>query len=410
MKLKTKAYRLIRSISPTIKKIVPKKFYKKLKKSFKKNIIFDGTKRIPFDKTYSFGVNYFGHLKSQIGLGEGSRLYAKALHQTDIPHTLIDVPLSKEVKQTNDCYGYRLDKEPIYSINIFHINPENFYALEMMFDQTIFDHRHNIGVFLWELDRIPQSWLEYLSLFDEFIVPSTFIKEALEKVTNKPITVINYGLDQIAINEVEPISPSDKFTFLLMYDSKSNIKRKNAEGTIEAFLKAFRNNDSVRLLIKTNNYSHSDDKIIKPLISGVSNIEIFDKILSRNDTYALISQSDCIVSLHRAEGFGLVPAEAMSIGTPVIVTDYSSTTDFCNHNTAYLVKYKMVQSNITYQEESGFKWADPDIDNAAEQMILCYNDKKLRENKIVNAKNYINKCMNVKECSNKLSKIIKSIV
>ena len=42
----------------------------------------------------------------------------------------------------------------------------------------------------------------------------------------------------------------------------------------------------------------------------------------------LISLTDCYISLHRSEGFGLTLAEAMSLEKPVIATAYSGNLDF----------------------------------------------------------------------------------
>jgi glycosyltransferase involved in cell wall biosynthesis len=44
--------------------------------------------------------------------------------------------------------------------------------------------------------------------------------------------------------------------------------------------------------------------------------------------YDIIQCADCVVSLHRSEGFGLFIAEAMYLGKPVIVTNYSGSTNF----------------------------------------------------------------------------------
>ncbi len=405
-----KKYRIIRKFSPIVKKLLPKKIYAKLKKDIKKDIVYDPSKRIQYDTTYPFGINYFGHLKADIGLGEGSRLYGRAIAISGLPSVFIDVPLPKSIPQNNNFYNIELSNKPIYSINIFHINPENFYTLEMMFDQSMLDHRYNIGVFLWELDHIPQSWITYLDLFDAFIVPSNFIKEALTKVTDKPIDVINYGLTFPTLEKEEPIiDKCDKFTFLTMFDSKSNIKRKNVEGVIKAFKIATKSRNDARLIVKANNLSKKDKKSLLKAFDNNPNIELFDKSLSRNQVYQLISETDCLVSLHRAEGFGLTPLEAMMLSTSVIVTNYSSTTDFCNEDNAFLVDYSLVKSNVIYQDEKGFYWAEPDIKDASRKMIEVMDNKELRENKKKNAIEFLIHNLSVDICCSLWKKILENI-
>ena len=48
------------------------------------------------------------------------------------------------------------------------------------------------------------------------------------------------------------------------------------------------------------------------------------------------------VSLHRAEGFGLTLAQAMSLGKPVVATGYSANTEFMSEENGYLVPYRLV--------------------------------------------------------------------
>lgn len=402
-----KKYRLIRKFSPIVKKFLPKKMYAKLKKDIKKNIVYDASKRIPLDDTYPAGVNYFGHLKAGIGLGEGSRLYGRAIKNSGLPSVFIDVPLPKSIPQNNDFYGIEMSDKPIYSINLFHVNPENFYCLEMMFDQSFLDHRYNIGVFLWELDHIPQGWIPYLDLFDAFIVPSNFIKEALKKATDKPIEVVNYGLSFVSSDTKQKVlEETNKFRFLTMFDSKSNIKRKNVEEVIEAFKIAFKDRDDAELIVKANNLTTKDRKTLLKAFNNHPNIKLFDKHLSRSEVNALISECDCVVSLHRAEGFGLAPAEAMMLGASVIVTNYSSTTDFCTKDNAFLVDYDLVESDMEYQDEKDFKWAEPKLDSAVKAMLEVIDNPELRESKKKNAQEFLKRNLSVEVCSNKLKEII----
>ena len=76
--------------------------------------------------------------------------------------------------------------------------------------------------------------------------------------------------------------------------------------------------------------------------------------------------ADVLLSLHRAEGFGLTLAEAMAAGLPVVATGYSGNLDFMPPGSAELVPYRLVPIGRTegdYRE--GWPWADPDLDAAA---------------------------------------------
>src|SRR5262249_38782466 len=76
--------------------------------------------------------------------------------------------------------------------------------------------------------------------------------------------------------------------------------------------------------------------------------------------------ADVLVSLHRAEGFGLTPAEAMALGTPVVATGWSGVMDFMDADSAILVP-----STPTPVKDpqgiypAGQSWAEPDVAAAA---------------------------------------------
>jgi glycosyltransferase involved in cell wall biosynthesis len=83
----------------------------------------------------------------------------------------------------------------------------------------------------------------------------------------------------------------------------------------------------------------------------------------------LIDSCNSFVSLHRSEGFGRGPAEAMLLGKPVIVTNYSGNTDFTRPDNSCLVDYCLIPVRAgQYVFEEGQVWADVDIEHAAWHM------------------------------------------
>jgi glycosyltransferase involved in cell wall biosynthesis len=108
-------------------------------------------------------------------------------------------------------------------------------------------------------------------------------------------------------------------------------------------------------------------------------ILIFDSTVRREEMDALTNCIDCVVSLHRSEGFGLLIAEAMYLGKPVIVTNYSGNTDFTRPDNSMLVDYRMIpvgHNCAPYAPTS--LWADPDVEHAATHMRTIVQNEDLR--------------------------------
>jgi glycosyltransferase involved in cell wall biosynthesis len=105
-------------------------------------------------------------------------------------------------------------------------------------------------------------------------------------------------------------------------------------------------------------------------------IRVIDRILSGSEMAALTELCDCYLSLHRSEGFGLGPAEAMVRGKPVIVTGYSGVTDFCTPSTALLVDYSLVPlepGTYPYMDAGRtYHWAEPSLEMASKHMRALY--------------------------------------
>lgn len=329
------------------------------------------------------GVNLIGYARAEFGLGEACRLAAKALESAGIPFCIINFPYSPS-RQNDLSWKHKEAATPLYNTNIFFINADQMYYHynKNSLKRTWFRNRYNIGYWHWELPNFPVYWNGSFHLVNEIWVPSKFTFQSISKNTSKPVVIMPHGIlvDIPAnLNRNYFGLPENRFLFLTMYDTHSTSARKNPNGVIEAFKKAFKKDDGhVGLVLKVNNSYHFPKEIamLKQKIAEYENIIMIDNILNRQELNGLINEIDSYVSLHRSEGFGLPIAEAMSLGKPVIATNWSGNVDFMNENNACLVDFTIEKIEENYgQYHANQAWAEPNIFQAANYMTMLVHDR-----------------------------------
>ena len=123
-------------------------------------------------------------------------------------------------------------------------------------------------------------------------------------------------------------------------------------------------------------------------------IYFITQTLDKIQVNSLIADVDVFVSLHRAEGFGLVMAEAMLLGTVCVATDWSSNTEFMDKESACMVSYRKVEIQKTSGNyKKGCVWAQADVEEAAGYLRRLYEDRAYYEQLVVRAKIKIEECL-----------------
>ncbi len=315
------------------------------------------------------GVNLIGYIKAQMGLGEGVRAMAAAMETAGIPFGLVNYEKGNPARMGDETWSHRITNSAEHEISILFVTADSTPGAVRDLSAKYFSKRYTVGYWAWELPEFPDKWIGAFSHVNEVWVPSRFVQEAVAGKSPVPVVRIPVPVDKrkLPLLKREFFKlPTSSFLFLCMYDSHSIRERKNPLGAIHAFQKAFSADDAkVGLIIKVNNCGGADYRILNEQIRDYKNIHIIDQVLSRNEIDGLIACSDCFISLHRSEGYGLVIAEAMALNTPVIATNWSGNTDFMNQNNAACVDYELKRLEKNYGPyEAHQVWAEPDIDHA----------------------------------------------
>lgn len=373
------------------------------------------TKIEPFNPDkYPNGINLIGSIKAPSGLGQSCRLIENVLQNTDIDYSIYNYSQSPSTNDENSSYDQKISKELPYNINLLHINAHEFPLACTELSKSTWDYRYNIAFWLWEIEEFPDEWTECMKYLDEIWTPAEFVSESIRKKTSLPVKTVPYHV-------AAPIDaqydrkyfnlPEDKFLFLAMYDSHSIMERKNPEAALNAFRDAFDSgNKEVGIVIKINHPQQKDLDVINKILEGYENVYLIKETLEKTQVNSLTKCVDVVVSLHRAEGFGLVLAEAMMLGVPTIATNWSSNTEFMNSEVACMVDYDL----ITLEEEiwpykKGIRWADAKVSQASAYMQKLYEDRDFYKEISVKAKEYIDDKLGMKRAVSLIEKRISEI-
>lgn len=218
-----------------------------------------------------------------------------------------------------------------------------------------------IGYWAWELPDPPADWGGYDRLVNEVWTPSRFAQASLRRLTSRPVSVVPHV---VPVAERRRRDPARPFTVLCFGDNRSSFARKNPAGAIAAFRAAFADRADVRLIVKLNGPA-SEGCAIEHAAAGMGNVTILRDFLDADALRDLYRGADVLLSLHRAEGFGLPMLEAMAHGVPVVATAWSGNVDYLDDANAVLVPAQLVPVSDDAGIYRDSVWAEPDIAAAA---------------------------------------------
>lgn len=323
------------------------------------------------------GLNLINHPESTMGIAEDARMSALAFAAHGVETSA--VALANLERDPAAAEGLR------HRTNLIHVNADQMTLAFGKLGPQTFDRRYNVGYWLWELPHCPPPLVPSFSYVDEVWVPSRFVYQTFARVSPVPVVQLPYAVVASPVAECTRAEfglPDDHFLFLFTFDAAAYIARKNPFAAVVAFQRAFSHRDDrVGLVVKVLNADPAEPnwRRLSELAAEDPRIRILDQALARERVLGLVKLCDCYLSLHRSEGFGRGPAEAMLLGKPVIVTDFGGSTDYCFAHTACLVNYRLVPvAEGEYPFWQDQVWAEPDVDHAVWHMRRLVGDPALR--------------------------------
>ena len=330
-----------------------------------------------------------GFLSSSSGLGQSARLLAAALREGGYP--VFGIDLSRYFFEVADTIEHGLpDGRSItgQAHVIININAPYMPYVLWLLGRRFLRRKYVTGYWAWELPRLPENWRRGFFCVHDIAVPSTFVAEAVRKIdAGKRVMVLPHPVavechaSELVRHDIRSNDGTGPFTVGFMANIGSGFARKNPLALIAAFRRAFGNDSNCRLkmLLTNAEHYHPARQLVESAVGGAGNIEISWQSLGRAELSRWWHGVDVYASLHRSEGFGLPLAEAMCRGLPVVATGWSGNMEFMTEENSFPVNYTFVEvrdEQGKYPSCSG-KWAEPDIEHAAELLQLLHSTPEL---------------------------------
>ncbi|MDR7927854.1 glycosyltransferase [Acidithiobacillus thiooxidans] len=341
---------------------------------------------------FPFGVNIIGYVSGNLGLGVFARSVISSLLKFGIKISILDIDPGYGRGRHDTQFDYLSVQHPQqlpHAINLFIFPPGALLGLlnNVLGSMECLD-RLNVLWTAWELPNVPKEWHVILQAMDVIMGISPFVTAAMATAIEGPL-VINapepHIIPDVKLVQRDKFSlPADKVLFMSAYEPLSDSQRKNPYAAVEAFRRGVGISNNACLIIKVNSNDDSLCNDLYEFIGDDESIIVLCKSFSFEETISLYSCCDVFISLHRSEGFGIVPLEFMALGKPVIATAWSGNMAYMNADSACLVTSKLISVNGSLKVyHSDFVgpdacWADPSVDEAASWVRVLLNSPKLR--------------------------------
>ena len=336
-------------------------------------------------------MNIKAPLNMLLGYGHVSLNIIKALYNLGEPISLFPMGQPNLTTFDNELVQELVNER----YNKFSVNDTSLTIFhEFTFYDALQSKKEIIGFPFFEIDELDAPRLKSLECVDKLFLASNWAKQIVDQHLKIPIDIVPLGVD------TNIFYPSDKqkdgpYKFFTVGKIE---KRKCTDLLPAIFDNAFSKDDDVELHVMCDSILPEIKQQLPYFKQAFANSPLGDKIFIhsiKSTDYELadfMRSMDCGLFLTRAEGWGLPILQTMSCNKPVITTDYSAHTEFCNNENALLIniteKEKAID-NIWFHGQGNWASIDePQIEQCIEHMRQAYNTRYGNKNGVETAQKF----------------------
>lgn len=241
------------------------------------------------------------------------------------------------IGQPENCGDLQLLNHVLKNQEEFH---QDSPCLRIFHQFALAEHisRPYYGFPIFELDSFTNLEKRHLGGCDHLFVTSKWAKSIVDKELGDEnfSTVAPLGVDTNIFKPTEIINKRNPTIFLNIGKYEY---RKGHDVIVELFSSAFTKSDNTFLFLMIEN-PFSKREEIQQFVHKAKNSPMGDRIEfipPTPDIVRIMNEATCGLFPSRGEGWLMPGLEMMACGKPIIVTNYSAQTEYCNSQNSFLV-------------------------------------------------------------------------
>ncbi|HRS26035.1 MAG TPA: hypothetical protein P5140_05780 [Methanofastidiosum sp.] len=335
---------------------------------------------------------FVGHCSGPGGYERHGRLILKGLVENQVKVQIIELPYTRYSVYLPEDHRVLITQAKATQVSltapVMFLCVPNLIYKKREDGQGPYFGRKNISYTTFEADRICDEWVRIGNTLDLTIVTNKFIKQVwIESgVKEKKVEVVGEGtFPELFYPEVEPLELVDENGVSLMQKHKNRFiavmeysPRKNFEGLLKAFVKAFEGDEETCLIIKLSKLENWMRRLpVLDVNTRKAYVYIYDFLLPDFVMPRFLAVGTHYFSLSHGEGWDLTCNDMAAMKKVLVVPAHTAYLSYLNSDIAYLVKadkkvpaYQPPPLDVFFK---GAHWWEPDIDDAVDKLRASVN-------------------------------------